>query len=325
VPPAVAIKPTVTPSSTDGSLGAPFLMLRQDQYDQVSYVFPYEGYQVLQGASFSYTDDFKAKSQSLSVKGFAGYSAYNWEAVRAETGCASNRGPGFLARYGFGPFVQANGSLSEPMSASERSALRVGFDAESYFCDTAVFQQQDFQFLPYGQTDFRGKGSIAGFDALWEPYYINDGINLGGRLDVLTPKPIGYYFRLMGEANVFRVNDPGLTNFLPHTTYALIGGNAEVRAVLFENDPSVGAALCGTVSLIGTTKYLWDAVSRKPIHQFGAEIDYRLGGKSASTANCPNPSIANGSTSIALTYNHGTDPMTFVTQNVYRASLRFAY
>jgi hypothetical protein len=211
------------------------------------------------------------------------------------------------------------------MSASERSALRAGFDAETYFCDTAVFQQQDLQFLPYAQTDFRGRGSIGGFDALWEPYYINDGINLGGRLDVLTPKTVGYYFRLIGEANVFRVNDPGLTNFLPHTNYALIGGNAELRAVLFENDPSVGAALCGTISFIGSTKYLWDAVSQKPIYQLGAEVDYRLGGKSASTANCPNPSIGNGSTSIALSYNKGTDPMTFVKQDVYKASLKFAY
>ncbi|MGY4480127.1 hypothetical protein [Bradyrhizobium sp. USDA 3364] len=314
-----------TPLTGDGAPGDPFLMMRQDQYDQVSYIFPYEGYQVLQGASFSYTDDFKAKSQSVSVKAFAGYSAYNWEATRAETGCASNRGPGFLARYGFGPFLQANGTLSEPMSASERSALRAGFDAEAYFCDTAVFQQQDFQFLPYAQTDFRGKGTIGGFDALWEPYFVNDGINLGGRLDVLSPKTVGYYFRLLGEANVFRVNDAGLTNFLPHTNYALIGGNAELRAVLFENDPSVGAALCGTVSFIGSAKYLWDAVSQKPINQFGAEIDYRLGGKSASTANCPNPSIGNGSTSVALSYNKGTDPMTFVKQDVYRASLKFAY
>jgi hypothetical protein len=317
--------PVVVPPPGDGARGDPFLLLRQDQYDQVSYVFPYEGYQVVQGASFSYTDDFKAKSQSVSVKAFAGYSAYNWEATRAQTGCASNNGPGFLARYGFGPFLQANGSLSEPMSASERSALRAGFNAESYFCDTAVFQQQDLQFLPYAQTDFRGRGSIGGFDALWEPYYINDGINLGGRLDVLTPKPVGYYFRLMGEANVFRVNDAGLTNFRPHTTYALVGGNAEVRAVLFENDPSVGPALCGTISFIGSAKYLWDAVSQKPISQFGAEVDYRLGGKSASTANCPNPSIGTGSTSIALSYNKGTDPMTFVKQDVYKASLRFAY
>jgi hypothetical protein len=267
--PVAAAKLAAAPPAGDGAPGDPFLMMRQDQYDQVSYVFPYEGYQILQGASFSYSDDFKAKSQSVSVKAFAGYSAYNWEATRAETGCASNRGPGFLARYGFGPFLQANGTLSEPMSASERSALRAGFDAEAYFCDTAVFQQQDLQFLPYAQTDFRGRGSIGGFDALWEPYYINDGINLGGRLDVLTPKTVGYYFRLMGEANVFRVNDPGLTNFLPHTNYALIGGNAELRAVLFENDPSVGAAqrLCrcrwssAAMNMQIARSYLWRAVS----------------------------------------------------------------
>jgi hypothetical protein len=312
-----------------GAAGAPFFILRQDQYDQVSYVLPELGFQVIQGASFSYTNDQKAKTQSANAKAFAGYSAYNWKSDAAETSCGSNQGPGFLARYGTGPFVMLDGTFNEPTTASEKSALRGGINLNPVFCDTAIFQKQDFQFMPYAQTDFRGKASIAGFDALWEPYYIDDLVHLGGRSDVYHSKIVGYYFRVLGEANVFNVNDSGLTNFQPRTAYALLGGTLEARAVLFENNPNVPAALCGTISMIGSARYLWDAVSGKSINYYGAEIDYKIGGKSASTTNCKgaDPSAPNsvGNTSLALSYNTGTNPTTFVAQNLYKASLKFSY
>jgi hypothetical protein len=320
--------PIPKPLPVKGSMtGAPFPILRQDQYDQVSFAVPELPYQVLQGAAITYSKDQIAKNQTLSVKGFLGYSAYNWSDNRTSIGCGTvdYGGGAFLARYGAGPFVQANGNLNEPTTASEKSALRFGFNSDFRFCDTAVFQQQEVQFMPYGQTDFRGKASIGGFDALWEPYYYNDSVHLGERFDVGEPKLIGYYFRILGEANVFNVGDPGLTNFLPHTNYALIGGTAEARAVLFENDPSVGAALCGTISTIGTARYLWDAVSRKPLYLFGAEVDYKLGGKGGSNANCPTLIASPATTSIALSYNQGTDSMTYVKQNIYKATLKFAY
>jgi hypothetical protein len=129
----------------------------------------------------------------------------------------------------------------------------------------------------------------------------------------------------LGEANAFEVRDAGLTNLKPNSAYALLGGTAEARAVLFENDPSVGPYLCGAISLIGTTRYLWDAVSRKPIYLLGGEIDYKLGGKGGSTASCPTLFASPATTSVALSYNQGTDPMTYVKQNVYKATLKFAY
>jgi hypothetical protein len=301
--------------------------LRQDQYDQVSFSTPELPYQVLQGAAINYSKDQSAHTQSINVKGFLGYSVYNWSANRKSIGCGAvddGRGP-FLAAHGVGPFVQADGTLNEPITASDKSALRFGLNADWRFCDTRPLQQQEFQVMPYGQTDFRGQASIAGFDALWEPYYADKDVHLGERFDVGTPKIVGYYFRILGEANVFDVRDPGRTNFMPHTDYALLGGTAEARAVLFENDPSVGPILCGTISMIGTARYLWDAVSQKPIHLLGAEIDYKLGGKSPSTASCPTLISSPASTSIALTYNQGTDSMTYVKQNVYKATLKFAY
>jgi hypothetical protein len=322
--PAVAKSVAAAPKATtvDGSAGEGFALLRQDQYDQISYIWQPFAYEVLQGAAISYSKDQIAKNQSVNVKGFLGYSAVNWTNDNLD-GCGSRVFDRTnLIGYGFGPFIQANGTYNEPTTASEKSALRLGADANAHFCGGSLFPQQDVQILPYAQTDFRGKAGIAGFDALWEPF--NERMHIGGRLDVLSPKLVGYYFRIIGEANVFEVRSPGLTNFMPNTTYALLGGTAEARAVLFENNPIAGPWLCGTVALIGTTRYLYDAVSRKPIYLLGAEIDYKLG-KSPSTAKCNNPPTGIASTSVALTYNQGTDPMTFVKQNAYKASLKFAF
>ena len=206
-------------------------------------------------------------------------------------------------------------------------------NSDFHLCDTLLFQQEDWNLMPYGQTDFRGKAGIAGFDALREPEYVTNTIHLGGRADVFNPLPIDGYFRIIGEANAFHVDDKGLTNFLSNTNYALFGGTAEARAVLFENNPNVPTAFCGTISMIGTARYLWDAVSRKPISLFGAEVDYRLGGgnpyavkcKGAPSSDASSSEVYTGSTSFALSYNQGTDPLTFVKQNKYTASLKFSY
>ena len=151
-------------------------------------------------------------------------------------------------------------------------------DSSFQLCHTPAFHEESWQFLPYGQTDFRGRAGMAGFDALWEPEYVTNTIHLGGRGDPFNPLRIDGYFRIIGETNVFRVADNGLTTYSPHTSYAFMGGTAEFRGVLFENNPDVISAFCGAISVVGTARYLWDAVSRKPVTLYGAEIDYKLGG-----------------------------------------------
>jgi hypothetical protein len=207
-------------------------------------------------------------------------------------------------------------------------------DSSFQLCHTPAFHEESWQFLPYGQTDFRGRAGMAGFDALWEPEYVTNTIHLGGRGDPFNPLPIDGYFRIIGETNVFRVADNGLTTYSPHTSYAFMGGTAELRGVLFENNPDVIPAFCGTISVVGTARYLWDAVSRKPVTLYGAEIDYKLGGNSIYSQICkgqpaplpdaPKPPPG-GTTSVALTYTQGTDLLTFVRQNKYMASLKFSY
>src|SRR5579871_1830955 len=157
VPPPVPVKamllvPSVPPSAAAVAAAEaeksrePFWLLRQDQYDQISYVIPPQAYQVLEGASVSYTNDQIAKTQSLTTKGFLGYSAYHWQQQPA-SGCGSSGGPTVLNGLGIGPFIQADGTLSEPTNANEKSALRVGINSDFHLCDTAAFHQEDWQFL----------------------------------------------------------------------------------------------------------------------------------------------------------------------------------
>lgn len=100
-----------------------------------------------------------------------------------------------------------------------------------------------------------------------------------------------------------------------------MGGTAEFRGVLFENNPDIIPAFCGTISVVGTARYLWDAVSRKPINLYGAEIDYKIGGNNIYSLVCKGQALSKrdspetspaGSASIALTYTQGTDELTFV-------------
>lgn len=312
--------------SAGGTVGQPFFIVRQDQYDEVFFDNPLLWGKIIQGASASYTNNQISGSQTASINAFVGYSAYSWESSDAEKLCGQNA-PAFISNYGFGPFLLADGNYMQPTSSTEKSALRLGMNGNASFCNLAS-QSDDFKVMPYGQTDFRGRASIGGADVLWEPFNLNPGVNLGGQSDVLTPKTIGYYFRFIGEANIFDVDNAGLTNFTAHTAYALLGGTGQARAVLFENEPWMGKALCGRISLIGTAQYLWDAAwTRQSIYQYGAEVDYNLGSQTpyCSDPSAPTPDPSAGTATIAFSYSQGTDPATYVRGNTYKLSLKFGF
>jgi hypothetical protein len=334
--PVAVRSPSPAPASTAPTFysGSPFFILRQDQYDEVSYITGADPGQVIQGASVNYTKDDLGNSQSAQIKGLAGLSLINGRSSSVGS-CdykasylSRQHDSALLAGYGVGAFVYGDGNYTQPMMKTERSALREGLDADFLFCNGPIFPYQEVQVLPYYQTDFRGRANISGFDSFWEPTDIN--YLLGGRSDVYAPKDLaGYYFRLYGETNVFHVGEAGLTNFKSHTDYALIGGGTEIRAVLFENNPNVPAPLCGRVALIGTGRYLWDEVSQRPAYLYGGEVDYNLFGQSASTARCQGASfeqvVGGGSGSIGFSYTRGTDPATFVDQKSYKLSFKLSY
>lgn len=79
-------------------------------------------------------------------------------------------------------------------------------------------------------------------------------------------------------------------------------------------------------SPLSAARYLWDAVAQKPVRTYGAEVGYRLTGTTNDgNRYCKKWIESPINTTIALSYNPGTDMMTFVKQDVYRVSLKFAY
>jgi hypothetical protein len=316
--------PTTSPAAaTPQNASDPFFIVRQDQYDHISVAQKDLLGKIIQGASVSYTDDQQGKTQSGSMNGFIAYSAYNWASPDSQLKCGQKAAPAFISNYGIGPFIFADGTYLQPTSPKEKSALRFGFDSDVYLCNS-VFPSEQIQLMPYGQTDFRGKAESGGVDVLWEPF--DPLSHLGGRFDVITPAFFDAYVRVLGEANIFDVGNPGLTNFTPNTAYALLGGAAEIRGVLFQNMPSVGPLLCGRIAIVGTGHYWWDAVSQTPLYEYGAEIDYNLAGQTQYCAKLNSSSDASTATiNFALSYSQGTDPATFVKQNIYKASLKIAF
>ena len=168
----------------------------------------------------------------------------------------------------------ANGTLGEPFKASERSALQAGIDNQ-FELSGGLFPLETLRFTPYGQTDFRGKAGVGGFSGTYEPYlpmaHLGVNPNLG-------PQWIGFYFRTVGEANVFHVANAGLTDYASNTTYSFLGGTTEVNATLFQNMPEFGA-LCGRIHLNAQYQYYWNASTSTDIKNFHSQASVDLGGK----------------------------------------------
>src|ERR1700730_6035370 len=74
----------------------PFLFLRQDQYDQITFSAPLTPLTTIQGASVSYTRDEKAHTQTATVQSYLGASIYQSE------------------KYSFGAFAYADGTFNQP-------------------------------------------------------------------------------------------------------------------------------------------------------------------------------------------------------------------
>jgi hypothetical protein len=205
-------------------------------------------------------------------------------------------------------------------------------DAQFEFAGGGLFSLQNFGLRPYVQTDLRGEGSIYGVNAAWEPY--QTAINLGGRYDVGAPKLLGFLWRFVAEANIFRVDDPGLSAFNSNREYAFLGGTLQARAVLFENLSSVPSFLCGRIYVNGSLSQFWDVAAQgKSFRDLELETGYILSPEVTDsnrfcTAAGATPSASNTSrakTSLSAIYNNGTNRFTMEKREQYKVQLSFQY
>jgi hypothetical protein len=253
------------------------------------------------------------------------------------------------------PFTYLNGSLTNPYnSKTEKSAAQFGLNGELALLIPPPITETVFSFLPYYQTDFRGYASIAGFEAQLEPY--DHDLHLGSAVTTESPQVFDWYWRVIGVANPIWVDNAGLTSFESHTTYGLVGAIGQLRGTLFANTPSVGTALCGRISVLGSFQPMWDATDYKTdtlihghnyvnvvhggyVNNVHAEVDYDLAPKpSKVTEHCGGAVIdpqdktpktfwdsQTFDASLSLTYDSGVDFSTYQKANKFMLGLTLLY
>jgi hypothetical protein len=99
--------------------------IRQSSLDAFYYLYPSSTNQA-SGASISYTNDEIAKTQAISVQGYTAYVVARDLAIFVPE---SYTGP-YLSKWAIAPFLSASGSLNEPVSPKEKSALQLGGEVQ---------------------------------------------------------------------------------------------------------------------------------------------------------------------------------------------------
>jgi hypothetical protein len=331
-PPPVkkAAGPTPAPAPTDVGNS---LFIRQSAIEASQILVP-KGATApdAKGASFTYGEDYLAKSDSLAVQSFMSWVPPDW--VIPPSSPYTIGGVSKFDGAALAPFIYLNGKLADPFKKTEQSAAQFGLNGEAAYSPGSGLDLVVFSGLPFFQTDFRGYGRVYGFDAFVEPYLLD--WHLGGDLkDIGNSTPLFWYWRLVPEVEPLRVDTAGLSAFHSNSNYMLLGGTGQFRGVLFHNMP-VGPLLCDRISILASEQAYWDADHQRRVDNFHGEIDYALGGKkpalfstcyadvpAASTDAPPTPNDVQSS--IALTYDSGQDRSTFEKARKLAVTLTIEY
>lgn len=179
------------------------------------------------GASISYNNNYINNSEILSVDGMVSYVVF----ANLCPSSPSNNSI-FWSGYVIAPFVQGNGSLTRPKVKNENSTLKIGITNQFELTNRASFfaPRQVFTIAPYAMTDYRGEAQAAGMNAYWDLY--DPYFHLGGYVKGESTRNLGWFLQLRGEADIYNVNNIGLTQ-LSKTSYSWIGGTARLNMLFF--------------------------------------------------------------------------------------------
>jgi hypothetical protein len=355
-------------TQTATSLYGTFL-LRKDNLETSDILFPGTlGTNAdTKGANFNWASNYIQNTNNITTQAYVSWlppNLFGMNSTNDGGGSTKQHGDAStlqVLNYAIAPFSYLNGGLTNPFNVkTEKSAAQFGVNGELALIppEPLPFSLATFSVLPYYQTDFRGYATIAGLQALVEPYNNNPNVRLGSQVNTGYQELFAWYWRLIGEANPIWVDDAGLTSFQSHTTYGLVGGQLQLRGTLFANMPSVGKALCGRISVLGSFQPMWDLSDYKTtttirghtyvndvhggyLNNVHAEVDYDLiGKKSVVTEHCdgsstpssdqsktPKSFLASQSfdASLTLTYDTGVDFSTYQRSNKFMLGLTLLY
>jgi hypothetical protein len=311
------------------------ILLRKDNLEASDILFQNTLQQTsdAKGANFNWTNNYIQKTNN-----FATQSYLTWAIPALHHGDNTINPNGVTVDNAvIAPFSYLNGSLTNPYNPkTEKSAAQFGLNGEVALITPGPINLTSFSLLPYYQTDFRGHASIEGIQALVEPY--SHKWHLGSEVTTGDPELFDWYWRLIGEANPIWVANSGLTSFTSHTTYALLGGIGQLRGTLFANMPSVGDALCGRISVLGSFQPMWNVSNHAYLNNIHTELDYELAGKkSRTTLHCGANSTGQDTSpksfyesqsfdaSLSLNYDTGVDLSTYQKTNKFMLGLTLLY
>jgi hypothetical protein len=252
------------------------------------------------GASISYTDDHVAGTKTATINGMVSYVLFRDLCPTTPPGDAP-----FFSGYSIAPFILGQGNYAEPRAKTESSTLKYGVENE-FEISRGLLPRQVFTVAPYGETDYRGIGRAYGVNGFWDVY--DAGLHLGGYID--TNPDLGWFVQLRGETDLRQVDVIGVTN-LTNKNYEWVGGTARLNMFFFPSNPTIPEVIRNRVSLIASASYFDDRNSGMETRLYSATLAYKI--------------TPDGSASVALEYDYGTDKDTLVMANKYLVTLTYAY
>jgi hypothetical protein len=277
--------------------------VRQDRLD--TYLYGITPRSKAKGASVSYTDDSAAAERTLAVKGMVAIVPWRDPCIRRPAGHATDAA--FLSAYAIAPWVAADGKINDPIKTNEKSDLKIGLDTQFAISGGTLFNYQAIIFSPYYQTDFRGEARVAGITGIWQPYQY--AIRLGGS-PTLFSEFLDWYWQFQGEVDIKHVDNVGFTDLqLGH--YAWIGGTARLHLFLFPTSDLVPEFLRNRLHATGTFQAYWDAYGSGEIWKYSVGLAYNI--------------TPDGSTSVSIEYERGTNKDTLELVKQYMVKLNYKY
>jgi hypothetical protein len=217
---------------------------------------------------------------------------------------------GFLAA----PFVDAQGTISDPKKSSDVSNLQSGIDLQMSVLNGAIFAHQYFIATPYYQTDFRGSANVQGIRAAWEP--VDPDFRLG-TIGVLNPY-MDWFWQLRAEADAKNVTTPGSTGLLKGR-YNWLGGTVQVHFLFFPGrsgteptwiSPAPGFLVDRFYANASLSSY-WETDSGRQVTIYEGEVGYNI--------------TTDGKSSVSVKYDQGTDKDTLMAYRKYLVALNLKY
>lgn len=271
------------------------------------------------GASISVTQDDEANQTSVAING-------RLQAVVAAndalTECVDGKPVGrpvnvakTAVQYAIAPYVDGQGTITNPRKPTEASALQTGVDFQFSALGGPIFDRQYITFTPYYQTDFRTLGHAQGIKASWEP--TRPDIKLGGRIGIPSPY-FDWFWQFRAEYDARHVIDPGATG-LTNRNYQWVGAVAQIHFTFFP-DLSVIAPgiampmpdLADRIFLNLMANYYRDIGSGgRNINLYEVELGYNL--------------TADGKSSVSVKYDKGVDKDTLQGMQKYLVGLNYKY